>query len=150
MSRLKVCHTAGGDAEASQHCRQADRDRRGMNPQPGFIKDACIMTSEGSARARRGLGRALWNSAMEVYELRAAVRVTDCQRLSDDPACTLVTEVSGQGATSFLNCILAPPVVVTPEKTQHCPNDTGSPSDEWYFLRISTLLLHAVGDTPPE
>lgn len=46
--------------------------------------------------------------------------------------------------------IRAPPVVVTPEKTQHCPYDTGHPSDAWYFLRISTLLLHAVGDTPSE
>lgn len=42
------------------------------------------------------------------------------------------------------------PVVVTPEKTQHCPYDTGVPLEEWYFLRISTLLLHAAGDTPSE
>lgn len=50
MSRLEVCHAAGGDAQTSQHWREADRDRVGMNPQPGFIKDACVMTSEGSAK----------------------------------------------------------------------------------------------------
>ena len=42
------------------------------------------------------------------------------------------------------------PVVVTPEKTQHWPYDTGVPSEERYFLRISTLLLHAAGETPSE
>lgn len=42
------------------------------------------------------------------------------------------------------------PDVVTPEKTQHCPYDTGIPLEEWYFLRISTLPLHAAGDTPSE
>lgn len=42
------------------------------------------------------------------------------------------------------------PVVVTPEKTQHCPYDTGVPLEEWYFLKISTLLLHAAGETPSE
>lgn len=50
VSRLKVSHAAGGDAEASQHWRQADRDRLGMNTQSGLIKDACEMTPEGSAK----------------------------------------------------------------------------------------------------
>lgn len=52
VSRLKVCHAAGGDAETSQHCRQADgdRDRPGMNTQCGLIKDACGMTPGGSAK----------------------------------------------------------------------------------------------------
>ncbi|MEQ2194561.1 hypothetical protein XENOCAPTIV_030861 [Xenoophorus captivus] len=38
----------------------------------------------------------------------------------------------------------------TEEKTQHCPYFTGIALEEWYFLRISTLLLHAAGETPSE
>lgn len=40
VSRLEVCHAAGGDAEAAQHWGQADRDRRGVNPQAGLIEEA--------------------------------------------------------------------------------------------------------------
>lgn len=103
VSRLEVCHAAGGDAEAAQHWGQADRDRRGgggVNPQAGLIEEACIMTSEGSAEMER------WNfekKAAHVALIRRGWRrcsnanagmwvrvgcVSCCQAswLSDDPA----------------------------------------------------------------
>lgn len=63
------------------------------------------------------------------------------------PACT-EARFSPQQILSV--AFVCSPVVVIPEKTQHCPYETGVPSDAWYFLRISMLLLHAPGDTPSE
>lgn len=83
--------------------------------------------------------------------------------LIDRKPCAIVRSVTGiahwslrsvcirsQVTSHALLRVYRSPVVVTPEKTQHCPYDTGVPLDEWYFFRISTLLLHAAGDTPLE
>lgn len=69
--------------------------------------------------------------------------------LSHATVCSIAFSMAHRKLTQFYFFSYSP-VVVTPEKTQHCPYDTGIPLVEWYFLKISTLLLHAEGETPSE
>lgn len=79
-----------------------------MNLQPGPIKDACIKTSEDGTGTLKKAAYVAFIMKGWQHDSNDNARVTDCQRLSDDPACTHVNEVGAvpPGDTSFLPHLL--------------------------------------------